>query len=205
MTKYSIIFKNETPHTAWDFVVYKAAPPGLASIAWLACPVNAQGQCQQDFTLTYGVALTEKVGGVWTITQMQQVELANKYEVKIASDSGVPYNIIDPKPIGVTEKDQISVWNNTSKMLDLGVTLSGELLLVQEAVPPNTMALFLMSSPYNIVLTKSVRKGQVMNAPGPLDWLGPVQLQYTDSYTKAEVSVVQNDEGEKLQKPKLIG
>ena len=57
------------------------------------------------------------------------VELGNKYEVKIASDSGVPY--INPKPIEVTEKDQISVWNNTSKMLDLGVTLSGELLLVQ--------------------------------------------------------------------------
>ena len=207
MTTYSITFKNETVETAWNFVVYEKPPPEVTSVAWIVCPVPPTGQGYREFTLTYGVALTEKHENIMTVSQQQTADLGKKYQVKFASGSNVP--CIDPDPIGESPQGKISVWNNTNIMLDIGVTLSDDLLLVQENVPGNATTSFRMPpSTYYISLYNYIEKGQIIDvtSDNPRDiTLGPVELQYTGTYTKAEVSVVIEDGKEILQNPVLVG
>lgn len=206
MANYYITFKNETFETEWDFAVYQEPPSnrGLVPVVWMVCPVSAQRQGKREFTLTYGIALAEKAGNIWKASQNRPAVLGKKYEVKFAFGSNEPY--VDPNPIGDSVKDQISVWNNTNTVLDIGVTLSGGLVLVQEGVPGNAMALFNMPSKYYIILYNYTEKGRVVNVRRLSQEvvLGPVELQYTDGYTKAEVSVVLDNGREILKKPKLV-
>ena len=213
----SITFQNKTPNTPWDFYVYQdpplIRPKGLVSVAWMVCRLSARTQQTEEFTMTYGVALTQRVGNKFQVTQNLPVKWEEKYEVAFASGTKAASIKTTNNITGDSGKGLIYVWNNTNTVLDIGVTLSGDLLLVQENVPGNCIAFFNVSSTLCISLCNNMEKGQVV--PGidvpdsPLCFqaeliLGKVELQYPDGFTKAEVCAVLDSGRQTLQEPQFI-
>ena len=187
--------------SAWHFGVYQKPPgsPGLTSVAWMVAPVPASGQGSGQFTLTYGTALSHRVGDEWDISEKRPAEMGKQYHVVFKS-SNIPS--IDPNPIGPAgEPNQIMLANNTNVSLGLGFTLSGDLLVVQGDVKGNEAAQFNVHPTYFIALFRSIKKGQMVDSAIVI---GPVVLQYKDGYTSAEVSVVIEDGKTVLQDPVLV-
>ena len=91
--------------------------------------------------------------------------------------------------------------NNTNVSLRFGLTLSGDLLVVQEGVQPGNEAAQLNVHPtFYIALFRSIKKGQMVDSAIVIR---PVMLQYKDGYTAAEVSAVIENGKTVLQDPVL--
>ena len=186
-TRYHITCVNSTDKT-YFFGVYQDFPdsPGLQSIAWQVRGVPPKGSSPStssiDWTIQYGVSVAnwDANGKSYTGQQIVDAELGFSYRVYLTQGE-VP--TIDPIPTGTTADGQIKFLNDTNKALDLGFTLDGRLIAVQNVSGGETIN-YVVHPTYYVACYRDIKQGQFVDTGVQL---GPVTVAYGNGYAKCEV------------------
>ena len=184
--EYHIKFHNRTD-TPWHAGVYQKFPtiPGI-SIVWKSCRLPPESYNDLGFKLQYGVVLAnwDEAEMIYLGQQQRNAVLGAAYQAKFY-DGDIPS--IDAEPTGSAKaKDEIQVQNNTTSMLNIGVTLDGDLLFMED-VQGGTISNFKVHPTYYVALYHSIKKGQMADAGVSTE---PLQVQFKDGCTIAEVEAV---------------
>ncbi len=170
------------------FGVYQTYPnsPGLKSVAWKVRGVPPKGQIPStadiDWTLKYGVSIAkwEPNGKTYTGQQIANAELGKAYQV-VMTEGDIP--TIVQIPDKGTEAGLIQFKNNTNEPLDMGFTMDGSLISVQNVDGGATIN-FEVHPVYYVACYRNIREGQLVDSDIEI---GPVEVKYEDGYTKCSV------------------
>ena len=184
-TRYIIDCANSTDKSYY-FCVYQTFPrsPGLRSVAWQVRGIPPKGQAPStadvEWDMVYGVSILN--WHKYTGEQIVTAQLGKTYEV-VMIEGTIP--AINPIPILSTETDSglIGFKNNTNKPLDMGFTIDGSLIAVQNVCGGETI-FFDVHPTYYVACYRSLQKGQLVDS---VVALSPVEVKYEDGYTYCEV------------------
>lgn len=187
-TCYHITCKNSTDES-YHFGVYQTFPssPGLKSVAWQVRGVPPKGELAStadiDWTMMYGISIAkwDSDGQKYTGKQVVSAELGKVYEV-IITQGDIP--TIHPIPTGTTSPGLIKFKNNTDRKLDMGFTLSGELVTVQPSVYGGQTINYEVHPTYYVACYRDIERGQLVDSGLEI---GPVEVKYQDGYSKCDV------------------
>ena len=133
--------------------------------------------------MTYGVSIVNwhKYNGTYTGEQIVTAQLGKTYEV-VLTEGTIP--AINSIPI-CTETDSglIGFKNNTNRPLDMGFTIDGSLIAVQNVCGGETI-FFDVHPTYYVACYRSLQRGQLVDS---VVALSPVEVKYEDGYTYCEV------------------
>lgn len=186
-TNYHITCINSTDKS-YHFGVYQTFPnsPGLKSIAWQVRGVPPKGQVPStsdiDWNLMYGVSIAnwDANGQKYTGKQVVGAELGKAYKV-IMTEGNIP--TIHPIPIGTTSPGQIKFTNDTTQNLDMGFTLSSDLITVQNVSGGETI-FYEVHPTYYVACYRNIKQGQLVDSGIEI---GPVEVKFQDGYSKCDV------------------
>lgn len=182
--------------------VYQKRPEAKTAVAWKVSNLPPQKPAITTITLSYGIAIIKwnEESRKWIIKKSRNVQLGGMYQVSGSATEPV----IDAHPIESPDitvpGDQVSIRNNTHAVLDLGFTADGDLLATTTA-DGGVIADFHTQTGFSIAVYDSIIKGQLVDGGAKL---GPVELEFTDGFTSAEVEITNYAGKLILKKPKLV-
>ena len=200
MTSYEIQFKNNST-SAYHFGVYQDYPtsPGLKSVVWQVRGLPSRSTNKVDWKMDYQVAIADWDQNEQSYSGQQIVDAqqGNAYQVTI-QEGDIP--AIDPSPSSApTSKDQIKLLNATSRELDMGFAVDGNLIAVTSA-RGNQTANFIIHPTYYVALYRSVKLGNLVDSGLEV---GPVKVEFTNGNTKAVVECISQG-GRDILKPAVF-
>jgi hypothetical protein len=182
-TTYNVRFLNNTEE-AYHFAIYQAHPkaPGLKSVAFEVRRVPPNGKANATWDMTFGTAIADfdRNGEAWTGLQTRNAQLNKAYEVKLV-DGDIPS--ITPSPVGSTDGGIILLKNATNRKLNVGFTIGGSLVGVQEVHGGETSEYYVHPT-YYVAVYRNIKKGSMVDS-GVV--IGPVELKFADGYTSYSV------------------
>lgn len=148
IVEYKMEFQNST-NTGYYFVVYQEYE-GSARIAWMTVGVphaqSVPSTGHVEWKMKYGVTVVEEesVDSSYHIGSVTLfAEIGQKYEVVLVD------KLPQVKDVGVGAPDYIEIHNFTDLELNLGLTLSGNLVATQQTAGGAT-AVFKVNSTYHV-------------------------------------------------------
>jgi len=185
MATYYVDFQNNTDRV-WTMAVYQTLPnsTGLDSVSWLQASAATGGSTGVQFDLTYNVALAnysqDDGRGVYKGTQILPADLGTAWE--IVFDQGVQ----QLKPAGSAPlPQQILINNNSNKIANPGIGMSGSGSVYKRNVNSGAAAQFQVTPSYYVGLFNDVKKGEVISSNVIV---GPKNLKYPSGETQATVT-----------------
>ena len=187
MDTRQLIFVNSTDKTCF-YGVYQEFPesPGLQSVAWQVRAVPPKVTSAIDWTIQYGVAVAnwDANDKSYTSQQIVNAKLGFTYKVSLM-EGAIP--VIDPVPTGPTTDGLIQFENNTNKTLDLGFTLDGRLIAVQNVFGGELIICMVQHPSYYVACFRDIiKEGQFVDSRSGVQ-IGPVKVAYGNGYDKCEV------------------
>ena len=195
---YEIQFRNKST-SPYHFGVYQKYPtsPGLKSLVWQVRGLGPGANNKVDWKMEYGVAIADwdQNDQCYSGQQIVDAQLGNAYKVKI-EEGDIPS--IDPTPVAGEQltDDQIKLTNATSRELDLGFAVGGNMIAATSA-RGNQTANFIVHPTYYVALYKSVKLGKLVDIGIEV---GPVEVKFTDGNTRALVECISQG-GKDILKP----
>lgn len=182
---YHITCINSTDQS-YHFGVYQTFPnsPGLKSVAWQVRGVPRKGEVPStgdiDWMMIYGVSIAkwDSDGKKYTGKQMVSAELGKAYQVKM-TQGDIPTIL----PNGTTSPGLIKFKNSTTHKLDMGFTLGGELITVQNVSGGQTIN-YEVHPTYYVACYRDIERGQLVDSGVEI---GPVEIKYPNGYSKCDV------------------
>ncbi|HEX8155360.1 MAG TPA: hypothetical protein VF698_19660 [Thermoanaerobaculia bacterium] len=185
MATYYVDFNNKTDRV-WTMAVYQTLPnsTGLDSVSWLQGSAAPGGQIGVKFDLTFNVALANYSSdggrGVYKASQLLPADLGTAW--KVVYENGVQ----QLKAAGqAPQGDQILITNDSNKIANPGIGMSGSGSVFKQNVNGGASAQFQVTPSYYIGLFNDVQKGEVISSNVIV---GPKNLKYPTGETQATVT-----------------
>ena len=137
--------------------------PGLESIVWRENGLATGGQSEINWTMNYGVAITNFEGSNVTASQIVSGKLGNTYQVIIKD--GITG--IDSSPIASDGPASIvKLQNNTApaKKVDMGFSLDGDIITAQKDVGGKQASNYEVHPTYYVALFRNVKVGDLVTS-----------------------------------------
>lgn len=178
---YYVDFENKTDRT-WTMGVYQEIPQsvGLDSVSWKQSTAPQGGSTGVEWEIDYLVAVAnyKQTGaiGVYKSSQKLATKLGTKWEVIYKE------NVQQLNEIGTTQPGCIEIVNNSGKMANPGIGMSGAPSVFKRNVLGTSNTLFKVTPTYYVALFNQLELGAVIST---VVSIAPLEVKFPQGTNKA--------------------
>lgn len=183
----------------WHFALYQKQPSelGLKTIAWkvlsLSKPQPSSTSGSIPWSLNFEVTIPETNDGSVYVGGLS-IAARDGYNYEAAMEDGY----IQIKETGPGTPGYINFKNSTNSKQDLGLSLSGTLLSMQQGVAGGVSAQFQITPTYYVGLFTNIKQGAFVTSDAAV---GPVTVKFPPGMAVASVNAIVQAGQDMLQGP----